>query len=70
MTGYKPEHTVGSTVPLIVPHEFISDDLIDENDLLEADDYVKPAQESLQAGCAPTKKACKDCSCGRAEAEE
>ncbi|CAI6369489.1 unnamed protein product [Macrosiphum euphorbiae] len=41
---------------------------ISEDDLLEADDLIKPDSSSLRV-CATTKKAkaCKDCSCGLAE---
>jgi hypothetical protein len=41
---------------------------IDEDDLLDEEDKVKPTAESLRV-CATTgkRKACKDCSCGLAE---
>jgi hypothetical protein len=48
-------------------------DLIDEEDLLDEEDRVqRPDAESLQrpvGDCSTKKKACKNCSCGRAELE-
>jgi anamorsin len=44
------------------------DELIDEGLLLDQDDLVIPATSPAE-GCATKKKACKDCSCGRAEEE-
>lgn len=48
------------------------DDLVDEDDLLDAADFRSGADAASKArdageGCGP--KACKNCSCGRAEAE-
>ncbi|KAI3629612.1 hypothetical protein MIR68_011047 [Amoeboaphelidium protococcarum] len=45
------------------------DDLIDESALIDEADYVKPSADSLRANCETKKKACKDCTCGRAEEE-
>ncbi len=49
------------------------DDLIDERDLLKDIARVEPGQQVLVPGeeseCGPSKKACKNCVCGRAEAE-
>lgn len=49
------------------------DELIDESTLLTEDDIVKPSVDSLRAnkssGCETKRKACKNCSCGRAEME-
>ncbi|XP_055339798.1 anamorsin homolog [Paramacrobiotus metropolitanus] len=43
-------------------------DLIDPNEMLDADDFAKPDPASLKANCGPGKKrACKDCTCGLAE---
>lgn len=44
-------------------------ELIDEGLLLDASDYIVPST-APKDGCATKKKACKDCSCGRAEEEE
>ncbi|PIK61817.1 putative anamorsin-like isoform X2 [Apostichopus japonicus] len=42
--------------------------IIDEDDLLEDEDLLKPSADSLKADCGPgKKKACKNCSCGLAE---
>eukprot|EP00300_Choanocystis_sp_HF-7_P033167 c45461_g1_i1.p1 GENE.c45461_g1_i1~~c45461_g1_i1.p1 ORF type:complete len:268 (+),score=59.24 c45461_g1_i1:30-806(+) len=45
-----------------------ADDFVDEAELLDETDLVKP-QVSQKKGCPPTRKACKNCSCGRAEQE-
>ncbi|KAG5458278.1 MAG: hypothetical protein BJ554DRAFT_1527, partial [Olpidium bornovanus] len=47
------------------------DELEDEDQLLDGDDLVKPSAAALQkpAGCETKRKACKNCSCGRAEME-
>ncbi|CAM9501631.1 unnamed protein product [Ectocarpus sp. 4 AP-2014] len=45
------------------------DDLIDEDALLESSAPVKRASETAGDGCATKRRACKDCSCGRAEME-
>jgi SAM-dependent methyltransferase len=44
------------------------DELIDEDDLLTEEDLKAPELPKAES-CAPTKKACKNCSCGRAELE-
>ncbi|ORZ38136.1 cytokine-induced anti-apoptosis inhibitor 1, Fe-S biogenesis-domain-containing protein [Catenaria anguillulae PL171] len=48
-----------------------NDELIDEDALLDEDDLVKPAKELLSqpSNCETKRKACKNCSCGRAEME-
>ena len=43
--------------------------LIDENALLTEKDKAKPT-EGEGVGCPPTRKPCKDCTCGRKEEEE
>jgi len=43
-------------------------DLIDDEDLLTEEDRVRP-EAPVAADCSTSRKACKDCSCGRAEAE-
>nr|CAG4642852.1 EOG090X0FGQ [Evadne anonyx] len=43
-------------------------ELINEDDLLDDDDLLKPSSESLRVcGTTGKRKACKDCSCGLAE---
>nr|SVE76700.1 EOG090X0FGQ [Daphnia longispina] len=43
-------------------------ELINEDDLLDESDLIKPAAESLRVcGTTGKRKACKDCSCGLAE---
>ncbi|XP_071573490.1 anamorsin homolog [Temnothorax nylanderi] len=46
----------------------VEEDLIDEDELLDESELVKPDASSLKV-CATTgkRKACKDCSCGLAE---
>ncbi|CAM9235773.1 unnamed protein product [Choristocarpus tenellus] len=49
--------------------EGMADDLVDEDALLEASAPVKRVTEDA-GGCATKRRACKDCSCGRAEMEQ
>ncbi|KNE56502.1 hypothetical protein AMAG_02304 [Allomyces macrogynus ATCC 38327] len=48
------------------------DDLVDDDMLLDDEDRAKPtlAQLSKPSNCETRRKACKNCSCGRAEMEE
>ena len=80
----KPGWTVGATAAVTIPSSGAADkkkwkmdvddlaegDLIDENDLLDKD---FKAPETSGGGCGEVvggkKRACKDCSCGLAEAE-
>ncbi|XP_044335078.1 anamorsin homolog isoform X1 [Triticum aestivum] len=81
----KPSWIMGSSFPLkkavkALPKIEIDDDdeLIDEDSLLTEEDLKKPqlpvgkANKSSVGDCevGATKKACKNCSCGRAEAEQ
>ena len=45
------------------------EEMIDEEDLLQEDDMVRPVpgKQGEDSGCAPTKKACANCTCGKAE---
>ncbi|XP_014224437.1 anamorsin homolog [Trichogramma pretiosum] len=73
----KPSFEIGSSVQLTskkpaanvwkVDSNF-DDDLIDEDFLLDDEDFKKPIDSNLKV-CSTTgkKKACKDCSCGLAE---
>ena len=45
------------------------DEMIDEDALLTEKDKAKPT-EGEGVGCPPTRKPCKDCTCGRKEEEE
>ncbi|KAF7004840.1 hypothetical protein CFC21_020011 [Triticum aestivum] len=74
----KPSWSMGSSFPLkkavkALPKIEIDDDdeLIDEDSLLTEEDLKKP-QLPVVGDCevGATKKACKNCSCGRAEAEQ
>uniref|UniRef100_A0A453DEZ0 Anamorsin homolog n=1 Tax=Aegilops tauschii subsp. strangulata TaxID=200361 RepID=A0A453DEZ0_AEGTS len=74
----KPSWIMGSSFPLkkavkALPKIEIDDDdeLIDEDSLLTEEDLKKP-QLPVVGDCevGATKKACKNCSCGRAEAEQ
>ncbi|KAK5969468.1 Anamorsin [Trichostrongylus colubriformis] len=78
VTGTKPSFD-GESVPLNIPTaKKISaddDDIMDENDLLEPEDFVKPAGDDLKVNCGEAtegkkKRACKNCTCGLAEQEE
>ncbi|XP_029661283.1 anamorsin homolog [Formica exsecta] len=68
----KPSFEVGSSVPLSFTDKKSNvwkvDDLIDEDELLDESDFVKPDASSLRV-CSTTgkRKACKDCTCGLAE---
>lgn len=46
------------------------DEMIDEDALLTEKDKAKPNAEGEGVGCPPTRKPCKDCTCGRKEEEE
>ena len=46
------------------------DEMIDEDALLTEKDKAKPTAEGEGVGCPPTRKPCKDCTCGRKEEEE
>ncbi|XP_072755145.1 anamorsin homolog [Anoplolepis gracilipes] len=68
----KPSFEVGSSVPLSFTEKKTNvwkvDNLIDEDELLDESDLVKPDASSLRV-CSTTgkRKACKDCTCGFAE---
>ena len=63
----KPPPAAGGRV-LINAMDLADDDLVDEDDLLANDAVVLP-DPAGGGGCATKKRACKDCSCGRAEME-
>ncbi|KAL0709699.1 hypothetical protein Bca4012_016677 [Brassica carinata] len=72
----KPTWKIGSSFALkkpakTLPKVILDDDLdlIDEDSLLTEEDLKKP-QLPVASGCETTKKACKNCVCGRAEIEE
>lgn len=46
------------------------DGLIDEDALLTEEDMARPIPKAAGSDCAPKRKACKNCTCGRAEEEE
>jgi hypothetical protein len=43
------------------------EELVDAEALLTAEDLARPDPAAAAGGCPPTKKACANCSCGRAE---
>jgi hypothetical protein len=72
--AYKPNYNVGSkgmlkkkkqVVKVVEKWNDQESELIDDQLLLEDEDLVKPVVEP----CSTKKKACKDCTCGRAEQE-
>ncbi|CAH2072440.1 unnamed protein product, partial [Thlaspi arvense] len=72
----KPSWKIGSSFALKKPANTLlkinmddDSDLIDEDSLLTEEDLKKP-QLPVASGCETTKKACKNCVCGRAEIEE
>ncbi|KAL0735591.1 hypothetical protein Bca4012_011801 [Brassica carinata] len=72
----KPSSKIGSSFALKKPANTLLKvnldddlDLIDEDSLLTEEDLKKP-QLPVVSGCETTKKACKNCVCGRAEIEE
>ncbi|XP_004245949.1 anamorsin homolog [Solanum lycopersicum] len=77
ITAKKPSWKVGSSfsikkVAKSLPKVQIDDDsdLIDEDSLLTEEDLKKPQLPSVDdCEVGKTKKACKNCTCGRAEAE-
>lgn len=77
VSASKPSFEVGSSMPLSFAKkatnvwkldDSVEEDLIDEDELLDESDLIKPDASSLKV-CATTgkRKACKDCSCGLAE---
>ncbi|EPS63377.1 hypothetical protein M569_11408, partial [Genlisea aurea] len=65
--GKKSSWKMGSSFSL---KKVVMDDLIDEDTLLTEEDLKKPQVPSGDCEVGKTRKACKNCSCGRAEAEE
>ncbi|KAJ9089714.1 Anamorsin [Entomophthora muscae] len=79
----KPAYEVGASMKLsfkkksvdnskVSLWEAAEDELLNEDDLLEEEDFSKPTKDSLakpDCGPAAKKKACKNCSCGLAEIE-
>ncbi|KAK5642235.1 hypothetical protein RI129_008402 [Pyrocoelia pectoralis] len=73
--SFKPTYEVGSSRKLNLKpavwkiDDFDDDDeMINQDDLLDEEDFKKPDQASLRVcGTTGKRKACKDCSCGLAE---
>ena len=66
-----PAWEVGASAPLRVRvnvADDVEEELVDEDELLTEADRVRP--EPQARGCKTARKACANCSCGRAEAEE
>lgn len=77
ITAQKPSFEIGSSVAINFGKQksnvwklddAVEEDLVDENELLDETDIVKPDASNLRV-CSTTgkRKACKDCSCGLAE---
>ncbi|XP_046910693.2 cytokine induced apoptosis inhibitor 1 [Dermatophagoides farinae] len=73
--AHKPEYEIGSAVEIdtkkiwtLAADEITDGDLIDDDELLDEQDKMKPKAEDLRV-CATTKqrKACANCSCGLKE---
>jgi hypothetical protein len=57
---------------LLAGDDLDGDELMDDEDLLTEEDRQRPAvskQDDCEVGAGGARKACKNCSCGRAEAE-
>ncbi|XP_075476373.1 anamorsin homolog isoform X1 [Primulina tabacum] len=77
IVGKKPSWNIGSSfsikksMPVLPKVHFVDDmDLIDEDSLLTEDDLKKPQLPLGDCEVGSTRKACKNCTCGRAEEEE
>ncbi|KAL6547697.1 hypothetical protein OROHE_009402 [Orobanche hederae] len=78
IVGKKPSWKIGSSfslksIPQVLPKVQIDDDmdLIDEDSLLTEEDLKKPQLPPVgDCEVGSTRKACKNCSCGRAEADK
>lgn len=69
----KPSWNLGSSFSLKTkkkPFLELESDLIDEDSLLTEEDLAKPALVVSDCEVGKAKKACKNCTCGRAEEEE
>jgi hypothetical protein len=74
-TSNKPDWETGTTQGINFKQKVTvdwsntgNDELMDTNDLLSEQDLIKPDLSSL-SDCKTSKKACANCSCGRAETE-
>merc|ERR1712071_146039 len=68
--GASSQLSFGKTAVWSLANSLVDDqvELINEDDLLDDDDLLKPSSESLRVcGTTGKRKACKDCSCGLAE---
>jgi len=65
-TNTKPQTKVWS----LNSSDITEEDLVDENNLLEDEDLKIPKKQNMDCETGPRKKACKNCSCGRAELEK
>ena len=68
--GKKTKKTLVSKASAWEEDDDDRDEMIDEDALLTEKDKAKPNAEGEGVGCPPTRKPCKDCTCGRKEEEE